>query len=68
MNKTTTNTDNIKKAAVKDLFEKFSSSKKGLSASEAKERLQEYGYNEISEKKVSPLIKFLSYLDRKSVV
>ena len=61
MNKTTTNTDNIKKAAVKDLFEKFSSSKKGLSASEAKERLQEYGYNEISEKKVSPLIKFLSY-------
>lgn len=61
MNKTTVNTDNIKKATTKDLFKKFSSSEKGLSASEAKERLQKYGYNEISEKKISPIIKFLSY-------
>ena len=53
--------DIIKKATAKDLFEKFSSGEKGLSASEAKERVQEYGYNEISEKHTSPLIKFLSY-------
>ena len=39
MNKNTVNTDNIKKATVKDLFKKFLSSEQGLSASEAKERL-----------------------------
>jgi len=61
MNITTENTDSIKKTTVKDLFKKFSSSEQGLSASEAKERLQKYGYNEISEKRVSPIIKFLSY-------
>jgi len=61
MNITTENTDSIKKTTVKDLFKKFSSSEQGLSASEAKERLQKYGYNEISEKKVNPIIKFLSY-------
>ncbi len=61
MKKTAADMDNIKKAAVKDVFEQFSSGENGLSASEAKKRLQEYGYNEISEKKVSPLIKFLTY-------
>jgi H+-transporting ATPase len=53
--------DDINRATVKELFEKLSSSEKGLSASEVKERLQQYGYNEIAEKKVSPIIKFLTY-------
>ena len=33
----------------------------GLTTSEAKNRLNSDGYNEIAEKKVSPLLKFLSY-------
>ncbi len=33
----------------------------GLSASEVHRRLGEYGYNEITGKKTSPLLKFLSY-------
>ncbi|NOX87382.1 MAG: plasma-membrane proton-efflux P-type ATPase [Calditrichaeota bacterium] len=51
----------IKKLSVKDLFKKFSSGKKGLSDSSAKKRIEQYGFNEISEKKVNPLLKFLSY-------
>jgi H+-transporting ATPase len=39
----------------------LSSSEEGLSSSEAQARLQQYGPNEITEKKVSPLLKFLSY-------
>ena len=47
--------------SVTELLKKLSSSEKGISVSEAEERLKKYGYNEISEKKVNPLIKFLSY-------
>jgi H+-transporting ATPase len=35
--------------------------KTGLSSSEAAKRLHQYGPNEISEKKVNPIVKFLSY-------
>ncbi len=35
--------------------------KKGLSSEEAKKRLQQYGPNKISEKKISPISKFLGY-------
>ncbi len=48
-------------ATVKELFEKLSSSQSGLSALEAKEGLQQYGYNEIAEKKANSIIKFSSY-------
>jgi H+-transporting ATPase len=43
------------------LMNKLSSNKNGISSSEASARLQQYGPNEITEKKVSPLLKFLSY-------
>jgi H+-transporting ATPase len=42
-------------------FEKLESSPKGLSDPEFKKRLEQYGYNEIEEKKVNPLVKFLGY-------
>jgi len=33
----------------------------GLSQAEAQQRLEKYGYNEIPEEEVNPLLKFLSY-------
>ncbi|NOY07095.1 MAG: plasma-membrane proton-efflux P-type ATPase [Chlorobi bacterium] len=51
----------IKKLSVEDLFSKYSSSENGLTTSSVKERLEEYGYNDISEKKVNPILKFLGY-------
>jgi H+-transporting ATPase len=54
-------TEEAKEATVDDLFDKLSSSKNGLSSAEAEKRLQRFGPNEIPEKKVNPLLKFLSY-------
>jgi H+-transporting ATPase len=53
--------EGAKKATVSELFRKLSSSESGLSVPEAKKRIQEYGYNEIPEKKTNPLLKFLKY-------
>ncbi|AKB28213.1 Lead, cadmium, zinc and mercury transporting ATPase [Methanosarcina siciliae T4/M] len=61
MNQSITSTDEAKEASVTELLEKLSSSERGLTDSEAKERLQKYGPNEITEKKTSALVKFLSY-------
>ncbi len=36
-------------------------SSQGLTNAEAQKRLAQYGYNELEEKKVNPLLKFLSY-------
>ena len=44
-----------------EVFKKLQSDPKGLSASEAKKRLEQYGYNAIAEKKVNPLLKLLGY-------
>jgi H+-transporting ATPase len=54
-------TEEAKKANIDDLLSKLSADKGGLSSSEAEKRLTQYGPNEIQEKKVNPLIKFLRY-------
>ncbi len=53
--------EEAKIASVNELLQKLSSSENGISSQEAEKRLSQYGYNEISEKKISPLIKFLRY-------
>lgn len=45
-----------------ELWKKLDSSPGGLSAEEARGRLERFGYNELPEEKVNPLLKFLSYL------
>ncbi|MEA1999636.1 MAG: cation-transporting P-type ATPase, partial [Euryarchaeota archaeon] len=54
-------TEEAKSIDIEELLKKLSADKKGLSASEAKDRLQKYGYNGITEKKVSPVVKLLGY-------
>ena len=51
----------IKKLSVENLFMELSSSEKGLADASIKDRIEQYGFNEISEKKVNPIVKFLSY-------
>ena len=53
--------DEARNATVADLTDRLSTKEGGLSASEADARLQQYGPNEISEKKINPIIKFLGY-------
>jgi H+-transporting ATPase len=48
-------------ASAEDLMGELSSSEEGLSSSEAQSRLDEYGPNEIAEKKKNPILKFLAY-------
>jgi H+-transporting ATPase len=61
MSKSLLSTEEAKKANVDEILSKLSASKDGLSSSEAQKRLQQYGLNEIPEKKANPLLKFLSY-------
>lgn len=61
MSKVILDTSEIKKLTTDQILNKFSSNKSGLSTSTAKNLIQDYGHNEISEKKVNPLVKFLSY-------
>jgi H+-transporting ATPase len=61
MDKIIINAEEAKKSSFEELFKKLSSTEKGLSSPEAKKRLQEYGPNEIEDKKVNPIIKFLKY-------
>ncbi|MDD4651771.1 MAG: plasma-membrane proton-efflux P-type ATPase [Methanothrix sp.] len=53
--------DEAKEISISDLREKLSCHESGLASSEAEARLEEYGPNEILEKKINPLIKFLGY-------
>jgi H+-transporting ATPase len=61
MSQVTISLENAKKLDIKELYQKLSSSGIGLSSSEAKRRLEQYGLNEISERKVNPILKFLGY-------
>jgi H+-transporting ATPase len=54
-------TDEAKEADIDELLKKLSANQKGLSSSEAEKRLQQYGPNEIQEKKANPLKKLLGY-------
>ena len=61
MNENLLSTEEAKKTSLNELKQSLSSSESGISSEEAKERLLQYGYNEISEKKTSPIVKFLTY-------
>jgi H+-transporting ATPase len=61
MSESFVSTEEAKKADTNEVLNKLSASKKGLSSSEAKERLQLYGPNEIPETKINPIVKFLGY-------
>jgi H+-transporting ATPase len=54
-------TEEAKKSKIAELLSRLSASKTGLSSSEVKDRLQKYGFNELPEKKVNPIKKFLGY-------
>jgi H+-transporting ATPase len=52
--------EDAKNKEISEVFNKLQSNEKGLSSAEAKKRLETYGPNEIPEKKVKPIIKFLN--------
>ena len=54
-------TDDLKSLPLPELMAKLGSSPDGLSQTEARLRLEQYGYNEIAEKSANPFLKFLSY-------
>src|SRR5471032_2758575 len=53
--------DDLQKLPLDIVLKKLDTSKDGLSQAEAQKRLTQYGPNEIEEKKVNPILKFLSY-------
>ena len=55
------NLQEFKDLTKKELLQKFGSSIEGLSGSEAGKRLDQYGRNEIIEKKINPFLRFLKY-------
>jgi H+-transporting ATPase len=61
MSRSFLSTEEAKKTDITELLNRLSVSKDGLSSSEAKDRLQKYGFNEIPEKKVNPFAKFAGY-------
>jgi H+-transporting ATPase len=46
---------------VAELLPRLATSPDGISQAEAQRRLDQYGYNELPEKKANPVLKFLSY-------
>jgi H+-transporting ATPase len=53
--------DDLKSLPMPELQTKLGSSQEGLSQAEAQKRLNQYGPNEIEEKKTNPFLKFLTY-------
>jgi H+-transporting ATPase len=54
--------DDLKSMPLPELQAKLGTSPDGLSQAEAQRRLQQYGYNVISEKEISAFLKMLTYL------
>ena len=54
-------TRDSEKIPIDELYEKLGSSASGLTGSEVEARQEKFGPNEIAEKKVSPILKFLRY-------
>jgi len=54
-------TEDMKSLSMEDLQTRLGSSPEGLGQAEAENRLRQYGYNEITEEKVNPFLKFLTY-------
>ena len=61
MDKILISTKSAQSYTLANVFQKLFSGRTGLTNSEATKRLKQYGYNEISEKKKNPLLKFLGY-------
>ncbi|MFW9937113.1 MAG: plasma-membrane proton-efflux P-type ATPase [Candidatus Thorarchaeota archaeon] len=59
MEKNIITTEEAKKMDIEDVYSQLKTNKSGLSKTDAEKRLEIYGYNEIPEKKVRPIIKFL---------
>jgi H+-transporting ATPase len=53
--------ESLKDLPLAELMKHLDTSGHGLAKEEAQYRLEKYGYNEIEEKKESPILKFLSY-------
>jgi H+-transporting ATPase len=51
----------LKDLSTAELLARLKSSLSGLAQAEARGRLDQYGYNELPEQKVNPILKFLSY-------
>ncbi len=54
--------DDLKSLPMSEVLAKLESSEDGLTAAELKQRLTQYGPNEIEEKKANAFLKFLTYL------
>jgi H+-transporting ATPase len=61
MNNTNISTKDSQELPVESIYESLETSPEGLSQNEAEKRIETYGPNEIEEKKVSPIMKFLRY-------
>lgn len=53
--------EEMAKSSLEDLIKELSSNVEGLSSSEVESRHDKYGFNEIIEKRVNPIVKFLAY-------
>jgi H+-transporting ATPase len=53
--------NDLKSLLLEEVEKKLQSSPDGLTETEAKKRLVQYGPNEIEEKKANPFLKFLNY-------
>jgi H+-transporting ATPase len=54
-------TEGLEKEDIDELYESLNTSTDGLTSDEARTRFERYGANELLEKKVSPILKFLRY-------